>query len=111
VEQVLREGSSDTHEGFLQVFATLAGIAGAETARAFSLIGSEVRSHAAGEEGTPDWDPFFAALKHERTTRAVTEETTLRALSELLWEMHTAQAPAAAPHPGTLEKSRLETEA
>jgi hypothetical protein len=111
VERILREGSPDTHEGFLQLFATLAGVASAETARAFSLIGSDVRSRAAGEEGTPDWTPFFAALRRERTTRAITEEMTLRDLSELLWEMHTAQDPAAPPRPGTSERSRPENEA
>src|SRR5205085_9974762 len=83
-EQILRESSSDTHKGFLQLFTTLAGIASAETARAFCLIGGEVRSYAAGKEATPDWTPFFAALRRERTARAITEETTLRALSELL---------------------------
>jgi hypothetical protein len=111
VERILREGSSDTHEGFLQLFATLAGLAGAETARAFSLIGGEVRIRAAGEDATPDWSPFFAALKREQTARAIMDETTLRDLSELLWEMHTAQDQPAAPHRGTLERIRPETEA
>jgi hypothetical protein len=111
VERILRGGSSDTHEGFLQLFATLAGIAGAGTARAFSFIGGEVRSRAAGEDDTPDWSPFFAALMHERTTRAITEETTLRDLSELLWEMHTAQDQPATPRPYTSKRNRPETEA
>jgi hypothetical protein len=110
-EQILREGSSYTHEGFLQLFVTLAGLASAETARSFSLIADEVRGRAADEGSTPDWAPFFAALRRERTTRAITEETTLRALSELLWEIHTAQDPVVAPHPGTSEMSRSETEA
>jgi hypothetical protein len=110
-EQILRESSSDTHEGFLQLFATLAGLAGAETARAFSLVGSEVRSHIVGEDYMPDWTPFFTALKHERTTRAITEEMTLRDLSELLWEMHTAQDLPAAPRSYTSKRNRPETKA
>jgi hypothetical protein len=110
-EQILREGSSDSHEGFLQLFVTIAGLAGAETARAFSLIGGEVRARAAGKGRVPDWSPFFAALKRERATRAITEETTLRDASDLLWEMHTAQGPSDAPRPGTAERSRPETEA
>lgn len=110
VEQILKEGSTDTENSFLRLFATLIGVSGAETAEAFSLIASQARSHTA-EESKPDWNPFFAAIKRERTTRAITEETTLSALSELLWEMHTAQDPPAAPRPGTSERIRPETEA
>jgi hypothetical protein len=41
---------------------------------------------------------------------AITDKTTLRDLSELLWEMHTVQCPTALPRPGTSERSRPETE-
>lgn len=102
-ERILREGSPDTHEGFFHLFAPLVGVAGSETARAFSLISREARSHATGESAMPDWSPFFSALRRERTARAITEETTLRDLSELLWEMHTAQGPPSALRLGTSE--------
>ncbi|HEX8072039.1 MAG TPA: hypothetical protein VF546_18970 [Pyrinomonadaceae bacterium] len=102
-ETILREGSPETHGGFLRLFAPLAGLAGSEAARAFSLVGHKVRSHAAGEAALPDWDPFFAALRRERTARLITERTTLHDLSELLWEMHTAQGPPPASRLGTSE--------
>jgi len=102
-ERILGEGSSDTHEGFLRLFAPLTGLADSETARAFSLIGREARSRTAGEAAMPDWTPFFAALRRERTARTITEETTLRDLSELLWEMHTAQDLTSALGLGTSE--------
>ena len=90
VEQILSIGSQETHDGFLALFSPLAQLGSTETARAFSLLAADSRTNAAGGGCVPDWNLFFGPLKREEVAETITEQTTLRRLSELLWERHTA---------------------
>lgn len=93
VEQILREGSLETHESFLLLFGPLAQLASGETSQSFSLVGERVRARTADDECMPDWGQFFDALKRERTSEEITDRMMLVTLSKVLWEMHTAQEP------------------
>jgi hypothetical protein len=91
VEQILGTGSLETHLSFFNLFAPMAQLASSEAARAFSLLTAGARAHAIEGEGTPNWGLFFSELKRDvELAEAVTDQTTMRHLSELLWERHTA---------------------
>jgi hypothetical protein len=90
-EQMLKECPIETNGRLHFLLTSLSQFASSETAQTFSLIAASYRAHASEEECIRDWGLFFDALKHEKASEAITDRTTLGDLSELLWEMHTAQ--------------------
>lgn len=86
----LEDAPASMHESFVNYFALLTEVAGAETRRALAELSRLVRSGAA-KPGAADWKPLLDALGREPTGDGVTDDTTLRELSELLWRGHTRQ--------------------
>lgn len=91
LEPIVAEGSEETTEGFLWLLAPLAQIASSETAQAYSLLAEQIRDYEEGQRPAPSWTPLLASFKREPTRVAITDETSLRTISEMLWQMHTAQ--------------------
>lgn len=89
LEQHLSQSSTKTDNYFLLWLSQLAQLASTESAQAFSRIAINLRTRAAAEEDKFDWRSFFNALKREELTEAVTDQTTMSHLSDLLWQRHT----------------------
>jgi hypothetical protein len=91
VERMLKECPIETKGRLHLLLTSLSQLASSETAQVFSLIAASYRANADRKECNRDWGLFFDKLKRERATVVITDRTTLGDLSELLWEMHTAQ--------------------
>lgn len=91
LKPILAEGSGDTHEGLITMMGPIVQLASSETARTYSQLARQVRAYREGQRPAPDWTALIECFKDERTPIAITDETSLRSIASMLWEMHTAQ--------------------
>ena len=91
LKPILADGSGDFQEGLITLIGPIAQLASPETALSYSLLARWVREYSERQGSEPDWTPLFESFKRERTRVEITDETSLRSISSMLWEIHTAQ--------------------
>ncbi len=86
----LEDAPAAMHGQLLDYFSLLTELAGAETRMALAELSRRVRDGATRPRAA-DWQPLLDALWREHAADGVTDDTTLRELSEVLWREHTRQ--------------------
>jgi hypothetical protein len=86
----LEDAQASMHGPLLDYFSLLAELAGPETRKALAGLSRRVRVDAT-QPRAADWQPMLDALGREHVGNGVTEDTTLRELSGVLWREHTRQ--------------------
>lgn len=86
----LEDAPAPLHGPLLDYFSLLTELAGAETRTALAELSRRIRGGATRPRAA-DWQPLLDALGREHAADGVTDDTTLRELSEALWREHTRQ--------------------
>ena len=86
----LEDAPAPLHGPLLDYFSLLTELAGAQTRMALDDLSRRVRGGATRPRAA-DWQPMLDALRREHAADGVTDDTTLRELSEVLWHEHTRQ--------------------
>lgn len=86
----LEHAPASMHGPLFDYFSLLTELASAETRAALAELSRRVRGGAPRPRAA-DWHPMLDALGREHTADGVTNDTTLRELSEVLWREHTRQ--------------------
>lgn len=84
----LQDAPAFLHGPLLDYFSLLTELAGPETRMALAGLSRRVRDGATRPRAA-DWQPMLDALGREHAADGVTDDTTLRELSEVLWREHT----------------------
>lgn len=86
----LQDAPAFLHGPLLDYFSLLTELAGPETRMALAGLSRRMRGGATRPRAA-DWQPMLDALGREHAADGVTDDTTLRELSEVLWREHTRQ--------------------
>lgn len=86
----LQDAPAFLHGPLLDYFSQLTELAGPETRMALAGLSRRMKGGATRPQAA-DWQPILNALGREHAADGVTDDTTLRELSEVLWRVHTRQ--------------------
>lgn len=91
IRAILQDASAETQLTLVNYFSGLTELANTDARQALAHLARQVRD-APRRKLTSEWDHLIASIKRERNVAsAITDETTLKRVAELLWEAHVRQ--------------------